>query len=393
MNSILQPLTEIADVISGYAFDSRWFGQGNQKIVRISDLVDGKVNLANAVTFDVLEHSVSDQFIATNGDVLVALSGATTGKIGIVDRNNQGVYVNQRVAIVRGKTEEAKSFLPYLLMSEVAKELVSTAGGAAQPNLSINDLKDMQIPSISSERQRQIAANLKSQLAEVETARQALEIQKTEIKTLALSALNKLFNCDQVVQLGQYAKVQSGYAFKSIDFTKQGIRLLRNANILPNKVYWDDAAYFPEESSEQYPDYVIEDGDVILSLDRPIISSGIKVARVSQKDLPALLVQRVGRFLIDQTMLDPGYLYYFLNTSYFIEAIKGHDQSLGVPHISPSQVENVEIPLPDINEQRKIAAMASEVFIEVNKSASAIEQAQKDIETLSERLLAQAFNQ
>jgi len=51
---------------------------------------------------------------------------------------------------------------------------ISLAGGAAQPNLSINDLKALLVPNLSSDKQNQIAANLKAQLAEVETARNAL---------------------------------------------------------------------------------------------------------------------------------------------------------------------------------------------------------------------------
>lgn len=51
------------------------------------------------------------------------------------------------------------------------------------------------------------------------------------------------------------------------------------------------------------------------------------------------MVQRVGRFLIDPQRLDADYLYAYLQTYLFISKISGHDQSLGVRHISPSQVK------------------------------------------------------
>jgi len=240
--------------------------------------------------------------------------------------------------------------------------------------------------------QRNIISNLKAQLAEVESARKALEVQQADIKLFAATALDKLYSYPNKEKIGNVAKVQSGYAFKSKDFITQGIKLLRNTNILPNKIYWDDTAYLPSESFAQYSNYVINEGDVILSLDRPIISTGIKVARISDKDIPALLVQRVGRFLIDKNRIDPGYLYFFLNTSFFKDAISGHEQSLGVPHISPTQVESVEIPLPNINEQKKIAAKALEVFKQTEIAKIAAKESQKDIEYLSSRLLAQAFD-
>lgn len=248
------------------------------------------------------------------------------------------------------------------------------------------------IPWIPLDQQRQIAAKIKAQLAEVETARKALQAQQADIKLFAATALDELYSHADKVKMGNVAKIQSGYAFKSKDFKTQGIKLLRNTNILPNRIYWDDMACLPSELITEYPNYVLNEGDVILSLDRPIISTGLKVARISNKDIPALLVQRVGRFLIDTNKLDPSYLYFFLNTSFFKDAISGHEQSLGVPHISPSQVESVDIPLPDIDEQKIIATKALEIFRQTNIAKIAAKEAQKDINYLSSRLLAQAFD-
>ncbi|MDI1291160.1 MAG: restriction endonuclease subunit S [Methylobacter sp.] len=282
----------------------------------------------------------------------------------------------------------------YLRRQETLNAAIKTFNGAVgQQRVPTDFLENLAIPVPSSvETQRLIAAKLKAQLAEVETARKALAAQQADIKLLAATALDKLYSYSIKNKLGDVAKIQSGYAFKSKDFITQGIKLLRNTNILPNKIYWDDTAYLPSESFAHYPNYVIHEGDVILSLDRPIISTGIKVACISEKDIPALLVQRVGRFLIDKNRLDPSYLYFFLNTSFFKDAISGHEQSLGVPHISPSQVEGVEIPLPDVEEQKKIAATALEIFREIEIAKIAAKEAQKDIELLSSRLLAHAFD-
>jgi type I restriction enzyme, S subunit len=157
------------------------------------------------------------------------------------------------------------------------------------------------------------------------------------------------------VRMGTVARVQSGFAFSSATFVNSGVRLLRNTNILPGKVYWTDVACLEPDRAASFKEYVLTEGDILLSLDRPIISSGIKVARVTSDDLPALLVQRVGRFHLDSDKINADYLFNFLQSDRFIQAISGHDQSLGVPHISPDQVEDVLIPLPNVAEQRRIA--------------------------------------
>jgi type I restriction enzyme S subunit len=193
--------------------------------------------------------------------------------------------------------------------------------------------------------------------------------------------------------IGDAAKLQSGYAFKSDNFESSGVRLLRNANILPGKVYWDDAVFLSEGDSDKYPSYALSAGDVLISLDRPIISSGIKVARVGADDLPALLVQRVGRFLIDQQKLDADYLYAYLQTDLFISKISGHDQSLGVPHISPPQVEAIEIPLPEISVQRELSKQLNDVTSTWQVAVAAMQSQLKDLSKLPKAILAQAFEE
>jgi type I restriction enzyme, S subunit len=191
--------------------------------------------------------------------------------------------------------------------------------------------------------------------------------------------------------IGDVCKVQSGYAFKSETFRRSGLRLLRNANIVPGRVYWDDTVYISAEEAEKFPSYRLSAGDVLISLDRPVISSGIKVARVCESDLPALLLQRVGRFLMDRHRIDPSYLYAFLQTEFFISEVSGHEQSLGVPHISPAQVEAVRIPLPDLETQRLLAAKLTAIADAWTSATESLHSQAEDLCVLPQRLLAQAF--
>lgn len=131
---------------------------------------------------------------------------------------------------------------------------------------------------------------------------------------------------------------------------------------------------------------------MLISLDRPIIKTGIKVARVTTTDLPALLVQRVGRFRIDATRLNADYLYAVLHTEAFIEAISGHEQSLGVPHISPGQIEAIEIPLPTLAEQQRLAVILNNIAEATHEAQIAAELQLRDIELLPSRLLAAVFD-
>jgi len=313
--------------------------------------------------------------------------------VGRVAFAGEDLYTNEAIAAFDQESAVTAGidldYLSLILPMVAVKDSTKNSMGASLLNK--DRINNLLIPHPPLYIQREIAVKFKVYLTEIESARKALKVQRADIKRLAETAIDKLYSYPNMTKIGNVAKVQSGYAFKSKDFTTQGVKLLRNTNILPNRIYWDETAYIPCESYSDYPNYVINEGDVILSLDRPIISTGIKVAHISNQDIPALLVQRVGRFLIDKNRIDPSYLYFFLNTSFFKDAISGHEQSLGVPHISPTQVENVEIPLPLIDEQKKIAAKALAIFNEIKIVKKAENEVKKDLEYLSERLLAQAF--
>jgi type I restriction enzyme, S subunit len=155
-------------------------------------------------------------------------------------------------------------------------------------------------------------------------------------------------------KLGDVATLQNGYAFKSEWFSKSGTRLLRNANVGHGVLNWDEEVHLPESWIHEFERFRLIEGDVVLSLDRPFIVTGTKVARVTAKDLPALLLQRVGRFILS-SLLVPEYVLLWVNSPHFSEQIDP-GRSNGVPHISSKQVEAAVLYLPPLAEQHRIVA-------------------------------------
>ena len=229
-----------------------------------------------------------------------------------------------------------------------------------------------------------------------ERAWAAAEAQLMVANALRAAYVRTLFDSEDMRrwpsgQIGQVAKVQSGYAFKSEWFAAEGIRLLRNANVFQGYVAWDEEVRLPSERRSAFTLYELSAGDIVLSLDRPVVSSGLKVARLEDSDVPALLLQRVGRFRI-HGLLEPDYLYAFLNSTAFLSRITGHDQSLGVPHVSPSQVEAVELPLPPPSEQKRMADVLGRHTIKADCVCEAVENELAAINALPAALLRRAFS-
>lgn len=156
------------------------------------------------------------------------------------------------------------------------------------------------------------------------------------------------------VSLKSSASLQNGYAFKSDWFAQDGIRLLRNINITHGSTDWSETVCLPEKDANAFSRFMLNERDIVLTLDRPFISTGTKVAQIVASDLPALLLQRVGRFLISEHLI-PEYVFLWVNSPMFSKQIDP-GRSNGVPHISTKQVEAAMIFIPSTDEQKSIVA-------------------------------------
>ncbi|MFO1360490.1 restriction endonuclease subunit S [Plasticicumulans sp.] len=161
--------------------------------------------------------------------------------------------------------------------------------------------------------------------------------------------------------LGDFVELLNGYAFKSEWFSKTGVRLLRNANVAHGHCDWTEAAYTPIDRLHEFKKFELTSGDLVLSLDRPIINTGLKLARVSERDLPCLLLQRVAKVFPRDTTIETNYLFLWFNSFAFTRTIDP-GRSNGVPHISTKQIAGLPFIRFSINEQRRIVAKAEELM-------------------------------
>ena len=163
------------------------------------------------------------------------------------------------------------------------------------------------------------------------------------------------------VKVGDIAKFQGGYAFKSQDYCKSGIKLFRISNVSFGKLSWENTAYLPESYVKKYANFALQNGDVLLAMTRPVVTGGIKAAQIKTSDLPCLLNQRVGKFNFDKKKINPLFMFFVIFSNEFIDSV--NTQALGSeqPNISSRQVESIQIPLPPLNEQDKIASILSAV--------------------------------
>jgi len=151
--------SEIATFVNGYAFKSEEFKNEGVPVVKITTIKN------NIITFEKAEYvnrsPKLSPYIVKEGEIVIALSGAT---LGIVGRNVSGVecYLNQRVAKMNITSDKVNSnyVYYYMITSDFIEKVRSLAGGSAQPNVSTKNIEEITFPLPPLETQQEIVATL-----------------------------------------------------------------------------------------------------------------------------------------------------------------------------------------------------------------------------------------
>jgi type I restriction enzyme, S subunit len=87
-----------------------------------------------------------------------------------------------------------------------------------------------------------------------------------------------------VGKCGFHVSILSGYAFQSFGFSDndEDTKLLRGINVGVNSLKWNEVVYWRRKPSDGLDAYVMQEGDIVIGMDRPLISEGIRVAKVKE---------------------------------------------------------------------------------------------------------------
>ena len=168
-------LGDITSIQGGFAFKSTNFGKGMTKVIRIGD-IEKNINLDSFT--GIYSNEIPDtRYLISENAIVMALSGATFGKLGKV---NQGyAYINQRVATFKVFEDSLNEFVYQIMLSqEFTTYIQSIPSASAQPNISNQDVInfEMMIPCL--EEQTKIANFLSAIDQKIEVTEQQIEQAK-----------------------------------------------------------------------------------------------------------------------------------------------------------------------------------------------------------------------
>ena len=217
---------------SGNAFQSLEFSDKGTPIVRISNIRNDKIDLLNAVYYEGNNHL--EKFLIADGDILLAMSGATTGKIGKYTYSFKS-YLNQRVGRFKiiDETKSENEYIYQLVRSrEFAENTLIDAIGGAQPNISSSQVENVVYKFPPLPEQKKIASILTSVDEVIENTQKQIDklqdlkkatmnelltkgIGHTEFKD---SELGQIPKCWEVIALAGLLELKNGLNTKADAF-------------------------------------------------------------------------------------------------------------------------------------------------------------------------------
>lgn len=343
--------------------------------------------------------------VIKKGDVLVSLTRPNLNAVALVGENYDQQIASTGFEVISPMIVESKYLFSLVRTQHFINEISKQEQGALYPAAKSSDVQAYEFPLPPLAEQQEIVRQLDVMLAQVEQIKARLDVIPAILKKFRQSVLadavsGKLTEAwrksrniefpEEKRYLYEIASIDIGYAFKSKEFTDSGIKLLRGQNIDPLSLKWEDTKYFPESKLDSFKHLFLKEKDIVLAMDRPIVKSGLKLARVSENDLPCVLVQRVARF--KDIKVNQDFLWYALLDLNFSNYLVPNQTGSDIPHISGKQILNYELFAPDIREQNQIVIQVSKLFNYIETIEIVVQSAQKRVNLLTQSILAKAFS-
>jgi type I restriction enzyme M protein len=330
---------ELCEMINGYAFKSEELKSNKEKgllpVIKIGNLTrDGQID-----TDGIQYHSFNDslkKYLLQKGDILIAMTGATTGKVSIIE--NEGFLLNQRVGSVRAKSDGAilNNYLKQLLYSNHFYEYCQVnAGGGAQGNISPRQILAYEIPLPPIEVQEEIVRELEQYQKIIDGAKQVVDNYKPVIdidSSWEMKELESLVTFSQGTQIDielQYpTKGENQSRFiRIIDFTQ--------GNQEPRYVETPNEKYLIKEEDISMVRYGASAGFVCSGLSGVLANNLFKIEPINNT-------------------LTKKYLFSILNSTLVQDIIYQNTNGVAMPALSFGLMKKISIPVPSTEIQQSI---------------------------------------
>ena len=132
-------------------------------------------------------------------------------------------------------------------------------------------------------------------------------------------------------------------------FSDDGFQVIRITNVQNGYISNDNRKYI-KLNNKLLEKFILNDGDILISLTGNVG----RVGRIKKENLPAVLNQRVGKVIIKSKDVFPDYLFHFLKSGIVESKLIRKAKGIAQKNIGSVDIEDIEIPLPPLEDQKRI---------------------------------------
>lgn len=282
--------------------------------------------------------------------VMIALTGATAGKVGYLKFEACG---NQSITGILPCESLNQRYLFFYLLSQREKILADCVGGA-QAHISQSYVKNMTIPILAIKEQEQIVGEL-TKVSNIVSLRQE-EIQ--QLDNLVKARFVEMFgDCTNMISLSDLCLIITDGTHQSPKFQHEGIPFILVSNLSKNTVTYDTDKFISAETyKELYKRTPIEIGDILLST---VGSYGHPAVVV--EDRKFLFQRHIAYLKPKSDILNSYYMHGALLSPGCQRQIEEKVKGIAQKTLNLSEIRKIRIPVPSLDLQKQYADFVHQV--------------------------------
>lgn len=387
---------------NGFAFKSNDYVKPDQDtvpVIRISDL-NGKFS-SSLNSVHIPKSKTVDGFEIKTGDLLIAMSGATTGKVGVYI-GEEPACQNQRVGNLKLVSDKHGylSFRNYLI-SNLSERILKAAYGGAQPNISSKAVEELLILLPPLNEQKRIADKLDRLLTRVDTCRERCDripliLKRFRQSVLAAATSGELTedwrDAQNITEITRTVFLRDvalnfSYGTSAKSSSVGSVPVLRMGNIQNSKLDWNDLVF--TSNVDEIKKYKLRSGDVLFN--RTNSPELVGKTAVYKDERPAIYAGYLIRVQCNTNLL-PDYLNYCLNSPAGRDCCwRVKSDGVSQSNINAKKLAEFEFQLPPILEHQEIVRRVEKLFAFADRLEARYKTARAQVDRLTPALLEKAF--
>ena len=317
----------------------------------------------------------------SKGTLLLAMYGATAGKLGILGID---ACTNQAVCSIQNNKNLFDEKFVYFFLLLKREQIIKDSFGGAQPNISKTYIDNIKIPLPPLPVQKQIVAKLDALFERIDKSITLLEENIKHTQDLMASVLdeefNKLYENEPHEIVDNIVDLQRGHNPPKKDFIykpKKGyIRFLQIRDGSSDK----NAVYVPITKKL----HLVNEDELLLVAYR-------HVGKVFRKMSGAFNVALCKLTKKDYSKLDIDYLYYLVQSKYIKGELLSRSERALIPSMSVDHLKSLRVPFPSIEKQILIKNKLEQMEILNKKLLNQLNSKLGHLKSLKSSLLDMAF--